>query len=242
VTGGARGIGAGIARHLGRQGANVVVTYTSESSEKLCSALLGELPEKGLSIRADMTELETPSVVVKKTVDAFGRIDIIVNNAAIAELAPLDKLDLEHYNRTFDGNVRGVIFLIKEALPHLQKGGRIINISSEGARLGRPGGTCYSASKAAMESYTRSWAAELGQTYGVTVNALAVGLTDTDLFHKLPDAAKRMLHEDIIKKSPAEGRIGTVDDVAQVVGFLASEASRWVTGQTISVTGGNLMI
>lgn len=191
-----------------------------------------------IKVRADLRDLEAPLQVVETTTQAFGdAVDILVNNAGFQSTRLLEEITVDDFNQHYDLNVRAVILMTKAVLPKLRKPGRIINISSTGSRQGFKGLSLYCSSKAAVEGLTRCYAAELGAA-GHTVNAVNPGPVATDLLDGVPDEIK----EGQKKTTPVENRLGTTDDIAQIVGFLAEERSRWVTGQAISATGGWSML
>jgi 3-oxoacyl-[acyl-carrier protein] reductase len=233
VTGGSRGIGAAIALRLAADGATVAISYNSnnEAADKVV-AKIQEFGNKAVAIKANASSKQDNDAFIAE-IKKLGKIDILVNNAAIFEGAPIDEADIEQFNRLFDTNVKGVVATTLAALPHLNDGGRIINISSGAARASFPGFSFYSATKGALEALTRGWAQDLGKR-GITVNAVSPGVTLTEMMEKgLPKDAQ----DDFIAKTPL-GRLGLPDDIADVVAFLASEDSRWVTGQFIDVNGG----
>ncbi|TDZ74828.1 L-xylo-3-hexulose reductase [Colletotrichum trifolii] len=242
VTGGARGIGAGIVRALAKEGASVAFNYVSDSSEATSAALVEEVERLGSRatfVRADMASLEAPSILVTKALETFqtDKIDILVNNAGVGGNLPLEEVTPDHYDKLTSVNVRAVIFMTQAVLPHLNRGGRIVNLSSISARGGYPTQSVYAASKAAVEGLTRVWATELGHKYGVTVNSVNPGPVDTDMYRAAgPVHLARM--EEQNKKVPAEPRCGTDRDVADIVVFLCEERSRWVTGDTLCANGG----
>ncbi|PLB51996.1 short chain dehydrogenase, partial [Aspergillus steynii IBT 23096] len=242
VTGGARGIGAGIARSLSKQGAKVAINYVSLSSKVAAEALVEELRNnntQAIAIQADMTDPTSPKTIIQSTLSAFqtDHIHILVNNAGAGDNRPLEDITLDSYTTLMDTNVRAVIFMTQAILPYLPRSGRIINLSSISARGGYPTQSVYAASKAAVEGLTRVWATELGHKYGVTVNAVNPGPVDTDMYQAAgPVHLARM--EEQNKKVPAGQRCGTVEDIADIVTFLAEERSRWVTGDVICANGG----
>ncbi|ODM23753.1 hypothetical protein SI65_01342 [Aspergillus cristatus] len=246
VTGGARGIGAGIVRNLSQEGAKVAFNYVSLSSRTAADALVTSLRndnKEAISIQADMADTNAPRTIIKATLDAFqtDTIDILVNNAGVGDNRPLEDVTLDAYTRMMDVNVRAVIFMTQAVLPYLPKprGGRIVNLSSISARGGYPTQSVYAASKAAVEGLTRVWATELGHSYGVTVNAVNPGPVDTDMYQAAgPVHLARM--EEQNKKVPAGQRCGTVEDIGDIVLFLSQERSRWVTGDVICANGGML--
>lgn len=234
VTGGSRGIGAAIAVSLASQGATVAVNYVSnKSAAERVVADINKLGTKAAAFQANVSLDGDSARLVAEVVKTFGRIDILVNNAGVFEMKSIEDLDLAHYDRLFNVNVKGVIATTIAALPKLSDGGRIINISSGAAKATMVGGSVYSATKAALETLTRIWAQDLGKRR-ITVNAVAPGTTLTDMLEAgLPEEMKQMY----IGKT-ALGRLGEPSDIADVVTFLASEEARWVTGQTINADGG----
>lgn len=234
VTGGARGIGEGIALRLAEEGATVVITYV-KSKEKADNvvAKITEFGTQGLALKADSSDKKDNEKLVDEVVKQFGKIDILINNAGVYELGPIDTVEVEQYDRVFDTNVKGVIATTIAALKHIPDGGRIINISSGAARVSMPGASIYSATKAALDTLTRIWAQDLGKRR-ITVNGVAPGTTESDMFNAaIADDLK-----DYMVSKTALGRIGRPDDIAAAVAFLASEDGRWVTGHTIAADGG----
>lgn len=234
VTGASRGIGAAIARRLAAEGADVVVNYVQAEQDAL--QLVGDIKAAGgqaVAVRADMTDLEQIKGLFNKALETFDRLDILVNNAGAFEMRPLERIDEMHYARTFTVNVRAVLFATREAARYFgREGGCIINLSSIAARLSMPGGSVSAASKAAVEALTRCHAAELGPR-GIRVNAVAPGATETDIDRWQPPDLR-----DQIIKATALGRVGTPEDIADVVSFLASDDARWITGKVIDADGG----
>lgn len=197
------------------------------------------LGARATCVRVDMASLEAPSVLVNAARKEFKseKIDILVNNAGLGGNAPLEEVTADDYERLMAVNVRAVIFMTQAILPHINRGGRIVNLSSISARGGYSTQSIYAASKAAVEGLTRVWATELGHKYGVTVNSVNPGPVDTDMYRAAgPVHLARM--EEQNKKVPAEPRCGTESDVADIVVFLCEERSRWVTGDTICANGG----
>jgi 3-oxoacyl-[acyl-carrier protein] reductase len=238
ITGGSRGIGAAISKRLASEGAHICINYKSNDNE--ANKLVKELEKEGvraIAIQADLSKPSDVKALVASCVARLGGLDILVNNAGTAEVVPLSQVDESQIDRAFSLNVYGPLLAAKEAASYLHKnGGRIINISSVAARgFHAPGMAIYSASKAALEALTRGLAVEFGPD--VTVNSVAPGPTETDL---LQQVAKQMPAEALamVKERTILKRIGTPDDIAEVVAFLASNASRWVTGQTIDASGG----
>ncbi|MCJ1266350.1 hypothetical protein MMC22_006233 [Lobaria immixta] len=252
VTGGSRGIGAGIALELARRGAKVAITFTSPSSESSTNDLIANIESlqngsAAIGIRANLRNVESPAIIVKATLQAFSTnvpesnggssgIHILVNNAGCEFAKNLGEIKPEEFASVYDLNVRGTLLMTQAVLPHLRTPGRIINVSSVGSRTGIPGFSVYCSSKAAIEGLTRCWATELGPA-GITVNAVNPGPTDTAMLANIPPA----IVSEQKNQTPVQHRLGTVDDIAQIVAFLAEENSRWITGQAISATGGLAM-
>ncbi|KAF8248549.1 NAD(P)-binding protein [Wilcoxina mikolae CBS 423.85] len=243
VTGCTRGIGLEITLTLASHGCLIIGTYLKTDPTRLSEII----PTKFVAVQAD---IRTPSVSVPTITTALKKefpgktLDILVNNAAEAPLGPISCLSADSLSTVFTANSVFPALLVQALLPHFSKSstGRVINITSEGTHLGRPNTTAYSASKAALESMTRTWAKELGHHYGgMTVNALAPGMIETDLWRGLPEARKEYWVEKL-KDTPVQPRIGGTKDVAGVVAFLASDQAGWVSGQVLAVGGGNLMI
>lgn len=191
---------------------------------------------------ADITDASSPAKIVAALETHFPahKVDIVVNNAAAAPLSALQDLTQEILTATFQANIIFPTLLVQALLPHLSTTGtaRIINISSEGSKLARPNATAYSASKAALESATRTWAKELGQKYnGLTCNAVLPGMVETDLWAQLPEERKEFW-KPVIAQTAVAGRLGRGEEVAGVVAWLAGDEGRWVSGEMVTVNGG----
>lgn len=192
-------------------------------------------------IRTDVASVEGPGILLDEAMKSFSveKIDILVNNAGLGQNTPLKDLTLEEYERLNNVNVRAVIFMTQKVIAHISRGGRIVNLSSISARGGYTTQSVYAATKAAVEGLTRVWATELGQDYGVTVNAVNPGPVDTEMYRAAgPVHLARM--EEQNKKVPAAPRCGRPEDIADIVTFLCEERSRWVTGDVICANGGML--
>ncbi|KAI1622943.1 dehydrogenase with different specificitie [Exophiala viscosa] len=243
VTGSSRGLGAEMAMDLARRGAKVVITHTSPSSESKAAQLVSDInglpySSQAISVRADMRDTSSPKVIVDATLKAFGsEIHILVNNAGVALSKSLSEMTLpEDYDSVYEVNVRGVILLTQAVLPHLPACSRIINISSVGARAGFAGVSLYTSSKAALEGLTRSWAGELGGN-GTTVNAVAPGPVKSDMLDTIDPKIVKMQMEN----TPVQKRVGTSEEIANVVSWLAGPESAWVSGQVLCASGGWMM-
>lgn len=242
VTGGSRGIGKGLAIELADRGADVLITYTT--SKNKATDVVEEIKQLGVDaimVQADGSDREAPARVVTAAVDKWGRVDILVNNAGFGYDLYLKDLTYEMWDKHMETNVTFPTFLTQAVLPHISKGGRIINVSSVAARSSTPMYTAYSASKAALEALTRVWGKELGQKYEVTVNAVNPGPVGTEMWFS-SDPALLEAAQARIRETPAAPRIGTIDDIAQIVGFLAEEKSRWVTSSVVNANGGMLPV
>ena len=187
-----------------------------------------------IKVRADLCQLESPEQIVEATRSAFGdHIDVLVNNAGKGVVKAIAEITVEDFASLHNLNVRGLFLMTKAVIPHLRAPGRIINIGSLAADMGFAGFSAYSATKCAVVGLTRSLAAELGPA-GHSVNCVNPEVVITELTNGLPpgfiEAQKAV--------TPMENRSGSLDDIAQIVGFLAEERSRWITGQSISATGG----
>jgi 3-oxoacyl-[acyl-carrier protein] reductase len=239
VTGGSRGLGAGIAFELAKRGANILITYNKAGAqaEEVLSKLIG-LGVEAIGVQASGSDREAPSRIVAACVKKWGRIDIIINNAGAGDDCLLQDLSHEIWDKILDCNLRFPTFLVKESLPYLGTHPRIVNVSSVIARMGGSYSSAYCASKAALEGVTKVWAQELGQKYNATVNCVNPGPIATDMW--LRDTEQAVLDEwdSKMKETPAAPRIAEVEDVALIVAFLASEESRWSTGSTVNANGG----
>ncbi|RMH80188.1 MAG: SDR family oxidoreductase [Actinomyces sp.] len=234
VTGGTRGIGRAVAEGLGLAGARVVV---ASRRPEACAATEAALREQGIEavgVAADMGALDTPDRLVGAATDTFGRLDIVVNNAANALAQPLGAQTPEAWQKSFEVNLRGPVLLTQAAVPVLadSDAAAVVNVSSIGAFLFSGGVAIYAAMKAALVATTRSFAAELAPR-GIRVNCLAPGTVDTDMVRKVgPGAAERMAAGSLLKR-PA-----SPDEMVGPVLFLASPASSYMTGQVLVVDGG----
>lgn len=186
-------------------------------------------------MRANLGNIDGPMELVGAAIQwsPNGKIDILVNNAGVEAVKTLTELTVEDYDKVYNVNVRGTILVTQAALPHLPARGRVVTLSSVGARAGFAGMSLYTSSKAAVEGLTRSWAAELGAR-GVTVNAVAPGPVASDMLDKIPAEVKELQK----RTTPLENRFGTVGEIAGVVAWLAGPSSGWVTGQCINASGG----
>ena len=233
VTGASNGIGRAIAERLAQDNAMVVVNY-GKSVEK-AKAVVAEIESKGgqaVAIHADMSKIADVRRLVNDTVKKFGRLDILVNNAGMFISKALVETTEEEFDQIFALNAKGPYFAMQEAAKVIRDGGRIVNISTDGTHMGLSGATVYLGSKGALEQFTKGLAHELAPR-GVTVNTVSPGFTETAM---LPDA----LRETGAQMSPLK-RLGTAQDIADVVAFVVSDQGRWLTGQNIHASGGVVM-
>lgn len=239
MTGASRGIGRATAIRLARDGHDVVINYYShEEQAREVAREVEKVGSRALVARADVASHEEVMSMVESAVKAFGRIDVLVNNAGIYQRTDIEGLSLDQWRRVMDVNLMGAFHCIKAVAPIMrgQRWGRIINVSSQIAFRGTPHGADYAASKAGLLGLTKAAALELAR-YNVTVNAVAPGTIETDIIAHYTDEDRRRKAEAI-----PLGRIGNPEDVADVISFLASEDSRYITGATIHVNGGGLIL
>jgi 3-oxoacyl-[acyl-carrier protein] reductase len=235
VTGASKGIGAEIAKQLAAEGASVVVNYSSSKAgaDKVVADITGK-GGKAVAVQADVSRPDDIKKLFAETKKAFGKLDVLVNNAGIYEFAPLEDITAENFNKQFGLNVLGLILTTQEAVKHFRDGGSVVNISSVVGKLAVPGATVYSATKAAVDSITRTLSAELGPKK-IRVNAVNPGMVETEGNYTAKEGSD--FRKGVEEKTPL-GRIGQVDDIAPAVVYFASDDSRWVTGETLYIAGG----
>ena len=233
VTGGSRGIGAGIARRLAAEGASVVITYAKAADA--ANGLVKEIEKDGgkaLAFQANATDAKAVKEAIESTVAKFGRLDILVNNAGTAIPKPFEETTVEELDQVIDLNIRGVFVATQLALKHIKEGGRIINIGScVGERVLTEGLTAYAATKGAVKIFTQGLAREVGAR-GITVNNVQPGPIDTDLNPAKSEWAAQQIEFTSLK------RYGHVDEVASLVAFIASPEASYITAANLTVDGG----
>ncbi len=247
VTGGARGIGLAIARRYVDEGARVVVADVDR--EALHAAVDEVLGERGRALYLDVTDQAAVERGVASVHEEFGRLDILVNNAAVFDLAPIEDVTRESFRRVFDVNVEGAFFMMQAAARYMASDsgrGKIINMASQAGRRGEALVSVYCASKAAVISLTQSAALAFARR-GINVNAISPGVVDTPMWDEVDALFARYEHREIGEKkrlvgeAVPYGRMGVPDDHAGAAVFLASAESDYVVGQTLNVDGGNCL-
>jgi 3-oxoacyl-[acyl-carrier protein] reductase len=237
VTGASKGIGAGIAKSLAAEGAAVVVNYAS--SKEGADRVVAEIEKKGgkaLAVQGDVSKASDVQRIFAETKKAFGKLDVLVNNAGVYQFAPLEEITEEHFHRQFNTNVLGLLLATREAANLFgPEGGSVINIGSTASRLTPPATAVYSATKGAVDAVTHVLAKELGPKR-IRVNSINPGMVETEGVHAIG-----ILGSDFQKQFEAQtplGRIAQPEDIAPIAVFLASADSGWLTGETLLASGG----
>jgi 3-oxoacyl-[acyl-carrier protein] reductase len=237
VTGASKGIGAEIARALAAEGASVVVNYASskEGADKVVAAIAAK-GGNAVAVQGDVSKQGDITRLFAEAKKAFGKLDILVNNAGVYEFAPLDQITEEGFHRQYNLNVLGLLLTTKEAAKYFNgDGGSVINISSAVTTVYPPGGAAYTGTKAAVDAITVILSKELGPK-GIRVNAINPGLVETEGVHSAGFIGSDF--QKGIEATAPLGRIGQPDDIAPAVVFLASSDAKFVTGETLNVSGG----
>lgn len=234
VTGASRGIGRAIALKLAQGGASIIVNYAGNAQK--AQETVEDIKALGVEahpIQADVSKISEIKKLFDQSIEKFGKVDILVNNAGVNIYKRITEVTEEDFDKIFDINVKGTYFACQQAALRMADSGRIINFSSTTTVMMLPTYSTYVATKGAVEQMTRVLAKELGSK-GITVNVVSPGPTDTELFRegKSEEAINRFA------QMAALGRLGEVQDIADVVAFLASDDARWITGQNIRVNGG----
>lgn len=237
VTGASKGIGAGIAKALAAEGASVVVNYASspEGADKVVAEITAK-GGKAVAVQGDVGKSADTKALFEATKKAYGRLDVLVNNAGVFDFAPLESVTEAEYRRQYDINVLGPILATQEALKLFSpEGGSVINVSSVVAYNAMPNSVVYASTKAALDSITRTLAMELGPRK-IRVNSLNPGGVETEGTHRVGVIGSEF-EKDLVRRTSL-GRIGQPDDIAKVAVFLASDDAAWVTGDRITASGG----
>ncbi|WP_433921530.1 SDR family oxidoreductase [Paenibacillus taichungensis] len=234
VTGSSRGIGRAIAEQLAEMGADVVINYTSspDKAEQVAD-IARQKGVRAITVQADLARKEDVERLFSETINQLGKIDILINNAGIMKTTPLADVTEEEFDQQFAINVKGTFFACQQALKHMEEQGRIVNFSTSVTGQMFPGYSVYAGTKGAVEQITRQLAKEFGSRQ-ITINAVAPGPVNTELF----SVGKTEQQLEGMRKMNAFGRLGEPEDIANVISFLVSEESQWVTGQTLRANGG----
>jgi acetoacetyl-CoA reductase len=238
VTGAGRGIGHAIAEEMGHGGAKVVVNYVHSKgpSEDLVAQLQQSGSPESVAIQADVSDPAQAAKLIEETINKFGRIDVLVNNAGINIDRSMKNLPVEDWNKVIQNDLSGTFYTVKAALPYFmqQKSGKIINISSMNGQIASFGQANYSAAKAGVIGFTKTAALELARS-NVTVNAICPGFIETEMWTGMPDKVK----EAVLARIPL-GRVGTPQEVARAVRYLIVDGD-YITGATLNINGGAFM-
>jgi 3-oxoacyl-[acyl-carrier protein] reductase len=237
VTGASKGIGAGIAKSLAAAGAKVVVNYSTskEGADRVVNHITSK-EGKAVAVQGDVSKAADVKRLFAETKKAFGRLDVLVNNAGVFKFEPLEAVTEEEFHREFDTNVLGPILTTQEAVKYFgPEGGSVINLSSVVSVKGMPNSVVYAATKSAVDAVTRGLAKELGPRK-IRVNTIAPGGVETEGTRSVGIAGSDF-EKQMVAQTPL-GRFGQPDDIAKVAVFLASEDASWLTGERITASGG----
>ncbi len=229
VTGGASGIGLAIAHRFAAEGAQVFITGRRQAQLNEAAALIGAA---AVAVQGDVTSAADLDRLFATVAERSGKLDILVTSSGISEAATVDAVTEEHFDRTFDLNVRGMVFTVQRAAPMMPRGSAIVLIGSIAGAIGTPGYGAYNASKAAVRSYARTWTNELAEL-GIRVNTLSPGPIDTPMFAEASDEMRQALTARI----PLH-RLGRPEEVAAAALFLASDESSFIAGAELAIDGG----
>jgi 3-oxoacyl-[acyl-carrier protein] reductase len=236
VTGASKGIGAAIAKSLAAEGASVVVNYASSKSgaDTVVSAITAD-GGKAVAVHGNVSKAAEAQGIIDAAIKNFGHLDILVNNSGVYEFSPIESFTEEHYHKIFNVNVLGLLLTTQAAVKHLGEGASIINIGSVVSSLTPPNSALYTATKGAVDAITGVLAKELGAKK-IRVNSINPGMVETEGVHNAG-----LIGSDFEKGAVAQtplGRIGQVEDIASVATFLASNDSKWITGELVRTGGG----
>ena len=236
VTGASKGIGAAIAKSLAAEGASVVVNYASSKSG--ADAVVSDITATGgkaVAVHGNVSKTAEAEGIIDAAIKNFGHLDILVNNSGVYEFSPIENITEEHYNKIFNVNVLGLLLTTQAAVKHLGEGASIINIGSVVSSLTPPNSSVYTATKGAVDAITGVLAKELGAKK-IRVNSINPGMVDTEGVQTAGFIGSDF-EKDIVAQTPL-GRLGQVDDIASVATFLASNDSKWITGELVRTGGG----
>jgi NAD(P)-dependent dehydrogenase (short-subunit alcohol dehydrogenase family) len=237
TTGSSSGIGAAIARELSSRGAKLVINYPFPNLKTEADAVISSLPRPGIAVEADISTCIGPQTLIDAAVREYSKIDILINNAALAVNLPLEEQTLTHWDTLVNLNGRGTFLATQASLPHLTSGSRIVNIVSISSRAPPPNQTIYAGTKGMVDSFTRCWAKELPPKYGCTVNAVSPGPTRTEGFAAAGEEQMKIL-QPVIDQTPVGKRMGEAEEIAYAVGFLCEGRAGWVNGCHLFANGG----
>jgi 3-oxoacyl-[acyl-carrier protein] reductase len=237
VTGASKGIGAAIAKALAAEGASVVVNYASDKpgADAVVKAIAATTG-MAIAVKGDVSKASDAAAIVAAAIKHFGHLDILVNNSGVYAFSPLDQVTAELFHKQFDINVLGPLLVTQAALPHLKEGASVINIGSIVSRITPPGSAIYSGTKGALDAITGVLARELGAKK-IRVNSLNPGMIETEGTHTAGFIGSDF-EKGVVSSTPL-GRIGQPNDIADIAVFLASDDSRWLTGEQLLAGGGN---
>jgi len=234
ITGSSRGIGRVIAEQLADLGAKVVINYSSshQKAEEVVEGII-QKGGKAIALQSDISKVSDVEELFTKTIDKLGKVDILINNAGLMINKPLADVTEADFDKQFAVNVKGTLFACQQAMKYMENNGRIVNFSTSVTGQMFPTYSVYAGTKGAVEQLTRQLAKEFGFKQ-ITINAVAPGPVNTELFN----LGKTEQQIEGMKKMNAFGRLGEPEDIANVIEFLVSDKSQWVTGQTLRVNGG----
>ncbi len=236
VTGASKGIGAGIAKALAAEGASVVVNFaSSKAGADAVVASITAADGRAIAVGGDVSKAADAQAIINAAVETYGRIDILVNNSGVYEMAPIEEFTEAQFHRQFDINVLGPLLMTQAALKHLGEGASVINVSSVVTTITPPGSAVYSGTKGAVDAITGVLARELGARK-IRVNAINPGIVITEGTHAAGIAGSEF-ETALVAQTPL-GRAGKPEDIASIAVFLASDDSRWLTGERIVASGG----
>lgn len=238
VTGSSQGIGASIAKHFAAAGAKVVVNYASNkaAADQVVNSIISKGGE-AIAIQADVSKAADVARLFQSTAEAFGKLDILVNNAVAQGYAPIEEISVEAFHQSYNVNVLGPVLTIQSALKLFgEKGGNIINISSGASKYPLPGASLYSSTKAALDAFTIALSKELGGRK-VRINSILPGATNTE-GARTAGVTEGSDYEKMFVANTPLGRRGQPEDIAKAAVFLASDDAAWITGEQMSVSGG----
>ncbi|WP_322060651.1 glucose 1-dehydrogenase [Paraburkholderia sp. J63] len=236
VTGASKGIGAGIAKALAHEGASVVVNYaSSKAGADAVVAAITSANGKAIAVGGDVSKAADAQGIIDTAIETYGRIDILVNNSGVYELAPIEDVTEEQFHRQFNINVLGLLLTTQASLKHLDEGASIINVSSVVTTITPPGSAVYTGTKGAVDAITGVLSRELGPRK-IRVNAINPGIVHTEGTHAAGIAGSDF--ETMAVSQTPLGRVGQPDDIASIAVFLASDDSGWLTGEHIVASGG----